>query len=440
MIISASRRTDIPAYYSEWMMNRLSEGYVLVRNPMNAHQIWKISLSPDVVDGIVFWTKNPEPMLKRLKELDRWPFYFQFTLTAYGPEVETHLPSKNKVIIPAFQWLSKEIGREKVVWRYDPIFFNDRYTMDYHCRYFKVLAAKLGDYTEKCTVSFLDFYRSTVRNMRTLNVVHETKAQQMELMARFAEIAGTYGFDIDTCAEEIDLGELGIGHARCIDKERLERIGKYRLSVKKDVNQRPACGCVQSIDIGTYHTCENGCLYCYANDRYDTAVRNARSHHPASPLLFGEIGPDDIIKERKIVSCKEYQMTLFDDGSIWDKEENMATFICYEKCSTCRKAEKWLQDKGISYEKRPIREENPTAEELRVWKEKSGLPLKRFFNTSGQLYRSMGLKDRLKDMTEDEQIQLLASDGMLVKRPILLSGEHVLVGFREAQWQEEIFK
>lgn len=113
----------------------------------------------------------------------------------------------------------------------------------------------------------------------------------------------------------------------------------------------------------------------------------------------------------------------------------MFTFICYEKCSTCRKAEKWLQDKGICYEKRPIKEENPTAEELRTWREKSGLPLKRFFNTSGQLYRSLNLKERLPDMSEEEQLQLLASDGMLVKRPILLTGDKVLVGFKEAEWE-----
>ncbi|HIU24869.1 MAG TPA: DUF1848 family protein, partial [Candidatus Copromorpha excrementigallinarum] len=110
MIISASRRTDIPAYYSEWFFNRLKEKYVLVRNPVNIHQISKIDLSPEVVDGIVFWTKNPTPMLNRLEELEKYNFYFQFTLTAYGPEVETELPSKNKVIIPSFQRLSKAIG------------------------------------------------------------------------------------------------------------------------------------------------------------------------------------------------------------------------------------------------------------------------------------------------------------------------------------------
>ena len=143
MIISASRRTDIPNYYSEWFFNRIKEGYVLVRNPMNISQVSKISLSPDVVDGIVFWTKNPLPILDRLEELREYTYYFQFTLTPYGKDVEPNVPSKNDLIIPSFRKLSERIGKERVVWRYDPILFNDKYTMDYHIKYFKALAAKL---------------------------------------------------------------------------------------------------------------------------------------------------------------------------------------------------------------------------------------------------------------------------------------------------------
>lgn len=312
MIISASRRTDIPTYYSEWLFNRLKEEYVLVRNPMNIHQIGQISLSPDVVDGIVFWTKNPLPMLHRLSELDKYNYYFQFTLNAYDRDVEPNIPSKNNVIIPAFQQLSKAIGKDRVIWRYDPIFFNERYTMEYHCKYFRVLASKLGEYTEKCTVSFLDLYRNTARNTQPLKIQQETKGQQLEIMQRFSEIAKEYGFYIDTCAEAIDLEKFSIAHAHCIDKERFERLGKCKLSVEKDPNQRPECGCIASIDIGTYNTCRNGCLYCYANYSHNTVMRNTQIHNPTSPLLFGEVGSDDVIKERKIKSCKECQMTLFD--------------------------------------------------------------------------------------------------------------------------------
>ncbi len=315
MIISASRRTDIPSYYSEWLFNRLKDRYVLVRNPMNMHQVSKIDLSPDVVDAIVFWTKNPAPMLSRLEELNDYTYYFQFTLNAYAPDAEQHLPSKNKVIIPAFQRLSQEIGKEKVVWRYDPVFFSEKYSMKYHCRYFEVLASKLGAYTEKCTVSFIDRYRSTERNGKPLHIMKETYAMQKELLQRFAEIAEEYGLYIDACAEAGDFHSIGVGPARCIDKERIERIGGFKLDIGKDANQRPECGCAASIDIGAYNTCKNGCLYCYANDHADAVQKNFSLHNPKSPLLFGEPGEADKITERKTRSLIDDQISIFD---LWE--------------------------------------------------------------------------------------------------------------------------
>lgn len=312
MIISASRRTDLPAFYSEWLFNRLKEEFVLVRNPMNIHQISKISLSPDVVDGIVFWTKNPMPMMDRLSELEKYTYYFQFTLTAYDRDVEPSIPSKNGLVIPAFQDFSKAIGRDRVIWRYDPIFFNERYTMEYHCKYFRVLASKLSDYTEKCTISFLDFYKNTERNVRPLNIQAETSEMRYELMGRFSEIAKEYGFYIDTCAEKIESEGLAVPRACCIDKDRFECIGNCKLTLGKDPYQRAECGCAASIDIGTYNTCKHGCLYCYANYSQNIVKKNAMAHNPNSPLLFGEIGEDDMIKERAIKSCKENQLTIFD--------------------------------------------------------------------------------------------------------------------------------
>ncbi len=312
MIISASRRTDIPSYYSEWLINRLKEQYVLVRNPMNIHQVSKIDLTLDVVDAIVFWTKNPTPMLPYLEQIKDYTYYFQFTLTAYGPDVESNLPSKNKIIIPTFQQLSREIGKEKIIWRYDPIFFNEQYSMEYHCKYFEVLASILADYTEKCTVSFMDMYRNTERNVKTLSIVKDTYKMQVELLQRFVEIAKEHGLDIDTCAEIGDFHNIGVEHAHCIDRERIERIGGFKLNVDKDTNQRAECGCVASIDIGAYNSCKNGCLYCYANYSSNTVEKNFGMHNPQSPLLFGEIDSTDVIKERKVKSLINNQMNLFD--------------------------------------------------------------------------------------------------------------------------------
>lgn len=311
MIISASRRTDIPSYYSEWFFNRLKDGYAYVRNPMNPHRISEVSLSPDVVDGIVFWTKNPIPMLNRLNELQDYTYYFQFTLTSYGRDIEKNVPSKNDNIIPTFQKLSSQIGKERVVWRYDPILFNDKYTMSYHKKYFRVLCDKLSDYTEKCTISFLDLYKNIQRRIAPLGIHALTSRQAEEVTGCFSEIAKEHNIDIDTCAEEIDLSKFGVGHASCIDGNRFERIGMYKLDIGQDKNQRVACGCVASIDIGTYHTCKNGCVYCYANFNHTLVNDCCKKHNPTSPLLYGEVTAEDIVKPREMKSFRDDQMSLF---------------------------------------------------------------------------------------------------------------------------------
>ncbi len=312
MIISASRRTDIPSYYSDWFFSRIKEGYVYVRNPMNIHKISKISLSPDIVDGIVFWTKNPTPMIERLNEINNYPYYFQFTLNAYGKDVERNIPSKNDIIIPSFQKLSKQIGKDRVVWRYDPIFLNEKYTIEYHCKYFEILASKLHKFTDKCTVSFIDYYPKTERNMKQLQIASITMQQKLELMEKISSIADNYDLQIDTCAEEIDVHKFGFTHSHCIDKELLEKIIGCTLDVKKDKNQRIECGCFESIDIGMYNTCKNGCLYCYANYNSEIAQNQYTKHINTSPLLCGEIEEIDEIKERVVKSCKNCQVTLFD--------------------------------------------------------------------------------------------------------------------------------
>ena len=311
MIISASRRTDIPTYYSDWFFNRIKDGFVYVRNPMNIHQVSQVSLLPDIVDGIVFWTKNPIPMMERLDELNGYTYYFQFTLNSYDKDVEPNIPSKNEIIIPAFQKLSRMIGKEKVVWRYDPIFLNEKYTVQYHLKYFRRLTEMLADYTEKCTVSFLDLYKNTQRNINSIGAVVPSLIQQKEILQQFSEIAQENGIYIDTCSEDAELSRYGIKRAHCIDKQRFERLGNYTLEVEKDKNQRLECGCVESIDIGLYNTCKNGCLYCYANFSQKSVLSNFEQHNPESPLLSGEMGYDDILKVREVYSKRNDQMTLF---------------------------------------------------------------------------------------------------------------------------------
>ena len=298
MIVSASRRTDIPACYPDWFYQRIREGFVLTRNPMRFHQVSKIILSPETVDGIVFWTKNPAPMMLRLDELNAYTYYFLLTLTSYGKDIESNVPVKSSEVIPSFQRLSDKIGPERVIWRYDPILLSEKYNIDYHLEYFHEIAKRLKGYTQKCIISFVDRYRNTDANLGSLGLEDIVDSAKRRLAESIAQTARSFGINVETCAEEIDLNAYGIGHAKCIDGNLLDKIRGYPLKVFKDKYQRPHCGCDASVDIGMYNTCKNGCKYCYANYNTRALKSNAAGHDPFSPLLIGSIGEDDVIKER----------------------------------------------------------------------------------------------------------------------------------------------
>jgi hypothetical protein len=294
-------------------MNRIKEGFVLVRNPMNFRRISRIKLTPDVVDGIVFWTKNPAPMLERLGELHDYTYYFQFTITPYGSDVEPNIPSKNDAVIVAFKQLSDMIGPDRIVWRYDPILISEKYPAGYHFRAFEKIAGELHDYTRKVTISFIDEdYRGVKSNIRELALLDFPEGTQIEVSSALADIAKGYGLRIDTCAEKIDLRQFGIEHARCIDDRLFEKLLDCRLNVEKDKNQRCECGCVASVDIGEYNTCPSGCRYCYANYRQKAVAHNYSIHDSLSPLLSGKISADDKITDREMTSCFDTQMRIED--------------------------------------------------------------------------------------------------------------------------------
>ena len=312
MILSVSRRTDVPNYYSDWFINRLKEGFLYVRNPMNTHQISRINLSPEVIDCIVFWTKNPANMLGKLEYLQDYAYYFQFTLTGYGRDIEPNLPDKRKELIPAFQKLSEKIGKEKVIWRYDPILLSDKYTADYHLRAFEEIAGNLAGYTEKAVISFVDLYEKTWRNTRGLGIRLATEKEMMGLAAEMARIASKYNLEIESCAEQWDFQKVGIQRGSCIDKKLIERIIGCRLTGQKDKNQRKECGCFESVEVGAYNTCLNGCRYCYANFSDEKVKENIKLYSQDAPLLCGNIGPDDKITDRKMKSLKNIQISFFE--------------------------------------------------------------------------------------------------------------------------------
>ncbi len=313
MIISASRRTDIPAYFSEWFFNRVKEGSVAVRNPFNFHQVSNINISPDVVDGIVFWTKNPSPMIDKIPLLKDYAYYFQFTVTPYDHDIEANVPNKEHVIVPTFKRLSDIVGPERVIWRYDPILLNKTHTVKRHVEAFERLAGQLSGYTKTCVISFIDTdYRNVKKNICELGLEEISEDAQLSLAEQCAQIAHAAHIQPETCAETIDLEKFRIGHAHCIDKNLLEKLSGFNLDVGKDPLQRPACGCATSVDIGVYNTCRNGCAYCYANYSQPLVEKNQCQHNTRSPLMCGTVREDDTVTERAALShriCHE-QLSL----------------------------------------------------------------------------------------------------------------------------------
>ena len=303
MILSVSRRTDIPAFYSEWLFNRIKEGFVDVRNPMNIHQVSRVRITPDVVDCIVFWTKNPKKMLARLDELKDYRYYFQFTINPYDKQIESGVPVKAE-IIETFKELSLKIGADKVIWRFDPILITDKIDVAYHIKYFEELAKRLEGFTSRCVISFVDLYKKTVTNTKPLNMREPSESEMRLLAEKLVEIAKRHNMQVLSCAENINLEDQGVEHGCCIDPHLIEEICGYHIDVMTDKNQRVECGCVESIDIGAYNTCCHGCAYCYANFNNEKVKNQSSKHKKTSSLLTGELTEEDVIKVRNVSLLK----------------------------------------------------------------------------------------------------------------------------------------
>ena len=283
----------------------------MVRNPMNYHQVSEVILIPELVDCIVFWTKDPREIIDRLGQLDRYQYYFHVTITPYDRSVEPRVPSK-KAVVESFKELSNKVGKQRVIWRYDPIILTHRFNLDFHASSFSELAALLTGYTDRCVISFLDVYKKIERNVRAMGQPLDEQAT-WALADKIAAIAERHNIVIESCCEVVDLSFLGIRHGRCIDDRLISEITGKPINVPKDKGQRKACGCVASVDIGAYNTCRHGCLYCYANFSAKAIESNVRMHDTRSPLLVGEITPHDKVKRRKVPNHKANSLGLFPD-------------------------------------------------------------------------------------------------------------------------------
>lgn len=298
MIISASRRTDIPSFYSDWFFHRWKEGYALSRNPMNPKQVSRVSLRPEDVDCLVFWSKDSAPMLPGLSALGGVPFYFQCTLNGYGAEVEPGLPALSRRM-ETLRMLAERWGPERLVVRLDPIFCSDRYPEAFFLEHLDRVLEHLRGCMDQVTFSFLDRYTHIEKRITPLGIHPMGEEKKQRMAAGLSGIAQAYGIRLSTCAEAGDYTGLGITPARCVDVERIEGLRRWPFFAKKDKNQRPACGCAASIDIGAYHTCGLGCLYCYANAGERAVRANRQAHDAAAPLLVGQLGPEDVVRQRQ---------------------------------------------------------------------------------------------------------------------------------------------
>ncbi len=295
MILNISGRTDIVAFYSDWLINRLEEGFIDVRNPFNPKMVSRIML--DDVDLLFFCTKNPIPILDKIKDIKK-KTYFHVTLTSYKKDIEPYLPPK-KDIIEAIKKISGIIGKDNLVIRYDPVFINDKYTLEYHVNAFDKLCDLLDGYVEKILISFIDDYKNVRNNYKVLNYRQLTEKDYKEIGTSFSESARKHNIVVHTCAEFRDLTEYGFVKDECMSKElALKLTGKKykRWKARKNV----PCECVEMVDIGVYNSCKHFCKYCYANYDEKQVNDNYSNHNPKSSLLVGDLNEDDIIKVRKV--------------------------------------------------------------------------------------------------------------------------------------------
>lgn len=295
MIISASRRTDIPAFHSEWMMNRLRAGSVLVRNPMSRNLLYRVDLTRRNVDCIIFLTKDPGPMVPHLRELGSMGhmYLFQVTLTPYGRAIEPGLRPKRDINDSCIE-ISERIGRDRMTWRYDPVIFNPSMSLDYHRRKFEMLCGEASKWTDRCIFRFVDTYGKLSRFQEAGVIRSITKSEMVAFAKMASKIAEDHGILLTSCCTTMDMEQYGVTCRGCYDRETMRSLGIPYESM--DSPLRDGCRCVKTIDIGEYDTCDHGCIYCYAN-RSDPTTRLSRIYDPDSEILWGEVTPRDTIKE-----------------------------------------------------------------------------------------------------------------------------------------------
>lgn len=293
MIINTGGRTDTVQYYTEWLLKRFREGYVLSRNPLFPNKVTRYELTPDKVDCVVFCSKNYKPILSNLHEItDKFNTYFHYTITAYGKDIEPGVPEIDESMETLIE-LSKIVGKQRVAWRYDPVLLTEKYTIERHLQTFERMAEKLSPRIDRCIFSFVEMYKKLEYNMPEIIPL---SADDMDKLAKgLGAIARKHGIFIQTCGTNGDFTRYGIHSSGCMTLDILGVANGIEFKNLKHKGSRQGCHCIKSRDIGAYDTCMNSCKYCYANKNPHKAFDNFKLHDPNSPLLLGNIKPDDTV-------------------------------------------------------------------------------------------------------------------------------------------------
>lgn len=309
MIIHTGARTDTVRFYTDWLLKRFEEGFVLSRNPMFPTHVSRLRLDPQVVDCVVFCSKDYAPILDRLPDItERFNTFFFYTITAYGDDVEPTSPSIDESIETLLQ-LEEQVGAQRIAWRYDPVLLTEKYTIERHFETFDQIAGRLVGHVDRCIFSFVEIDEMVRRNMPKLLLFKE--GQKRALAKGLGAIAGRHGMPLQSCAETEDYAGFGIAPSGCLSRPMIEKANGIVLKPMSRDKLRPECCCVVSRAIGDYNTCPGGCQYCHATRRRDILRRNLKRHDPDAPLLIGELSEADQVAASDQRSYRIFQDTLF---------------------------------------------------------------------------------------------------------------------------------
>lgn len=295
MIINTGSRTDTVQYYSDWLLKRFKEGFVYSRNPLFPNIVTRYELNPNILDCVVFCSKNYEPILDRLTEItDKFNTYFHYTITAYGRDIEPNVPTIDESIETLIK-LSKIVGKQRIAWRYDPILLTKKYTKQVHYNTFDYISKRLSPHIDRCIFSFVDMYKKLETNMPEIIILNNN--DKIEIAKNIGSIAKKHNMIIQTCATIEDFKQFGILQSGCMTSEILGNANNITFKKVRHSGNRQGCKCIENRNIGDYDTCPNGCKYCYANKNPQIAQENYKKHNPNDLMILGNLKPTDKIQQ-----------------------------------------------------------------------------------------------------------------------------------------------